>query len=103
MALATLSIDAGNCCSIEGDMNFSSVEQLLKGSITYFVAGSELLFDLGKVQHADSAGVALLVEWLRLAKEKQIRVQFRNIPPQMLAIIEVSDLQRRLPITNSGQ
>jgi len=86
---------------IEGAMTFSTVNQLLANSQTYFVSQSELLIDLTKVAQADSAGVALLVEWLRIAKCQQAVLNFRNIPAQMWAIIEVSGLEDRLPLVNA--
>ena len=102
MALATLTQAQSGHCLIEGAMSFASVAQLLEDSADYLLPNSALLFDLQGVDHADSAGVALLVEWLRLARERQVKIEFRNIPAQMLAIIEVSDLQQRLPIVNGG-
>ena len=103
MAQAALSTVSSGHYLIDGEMSFATVEQLLKDSHPFFATESSLLFDLSGVQHADSAGVALLVEWLRLAKQKQRQLHFRNIPAQMLAIIEVSDLEQRLPISDGIQ
>ena len=103
MPLAILSSESAGSYAIKGEMSFASVEQLLADSLPLFADDSGLLFDLSHVEHADSAGVALLVEWLRISKQRQVQLQFRNIPSQMLAIIEVSDLQQRLPITNGAQ
>lgn len=100
MALATLTQTNEGCCLVEGEMSFASVEQLLASSRSLFKPGMRLLFDMSGVNHADSAGVALLVEWLRLARGAQTDIQFRKIPAQMQDIIEVSDLDERLPIVN---
>lgn len=82
-------------------MNFSSVNQLLADSRTCFSPHADWLIDLAEVEQVDSAGVALLVEWLRMAKSQQASLCFRNIPVQMQAIIEVSDLDQRLPLENT--
>lgn len=103
MAEARLTAKSPGVYVVDGEMSFASVERLLSESRTLFSTQSSLLFDLSGIQHADSAGVALLVEWLRLSKERELVLQFRNIPDQMLAIIEVSDLEQRLPITNGDQ
>ena len=53
--------------------------------------------DLGGVRRSNSAGVALLVEWLREAQQRQQVLLFTNVPAQMRAIIEVVDLETLLP------
>jgi len=98
---STITSDDGGGIMIEGAMTFSTANQLLADSRAYFASQSELLIDLTKVAQADSAGVALLVEWLRIAKCQQVALHFRNIPTQMWAIIEVSGLEERLPLVNA--
>ncbi len=96
---ATITAQDGGLYLIHGEMSFSSVNQLLIDSQACFKSSSMVVFDLAGVQQADSAGVALLVEWFKLAKQQQKPLQFLNIPLQMRAIVEVSDLIQHLPIT----
>jgi phospholipid transport system transporter-binding protein len=82
--------------SVSGPMTFVSVPALFAGSSGWFAAGRDITIDLAQVTQADSAGLALLVEWLRQARRAQCRARFINIPPQMQVLIRVNCLQGTL-------
>lgn len=77
-------------------MTFDSVAKLLGDAEALFAETTNLDVDLEEVTHTDSAGLALLVEWLREAKGKQAKVRFHNLPPQMVAIAQISNLEHIL-------
>ena len=56
------------------------------------------MFDLAGVERADSAGLALLIEWMRRARRAGRPVRFLNLPPQMLEIARAASLDRVLPL-----
>ena len=58
-----------------------------------------LTFDLAGVTRVDSAGLALLLEWLREARRRGKEIRFQNIPGQLAAIAKVSGLNDILPGT----
>ncbi|MFZ0219096.1 MAG: STAS domain-containing protein [Candidatus Aquirickettsiella sp.] len=60
-----------------------------------------LTFNLDQVLQSDSSGVALLIAWIRLFKNRDQKIRFVALPAQMLAIIRVSDLEKILPINHS--
>ena len=74
-----------------------SVPVILDQAGGLFKNGAELVVDLTKVQRIDSAGLALLVEWLRQAKRNDISIRFKNIPARMLAIAAICGLEQILP------
>lgn len=88
---------------VSGAMSFDTVPGLLVQSAAMFNGVTSVVVDLSAVERADSAGVALLVEWLRLARGKGVMLRFRHVPSQMWAIVEVSDLAARLPLANPAQ
>ncbi|RKZ36358.1 MAG: sulfate transporter [Gammaproteobacteria bacterium] len=53
--------------------------------------------DLSAVTRADSAGLALLLGWMRQNRRRQAGIRFRGMPPQMDAIAGISALDRVLP------
>ena len=83
---------------IHGDLNFSSVALLWNGAGGTIPQREELDIDLSHVQRSDSAGLALLVEFLRQARQAGQSIRFFNIPAQMLAIARVSALDEVLPL-----
>ena len=56
-----------------------------------------LTFDLVDVTRVDSAGLALLLEWLREGRRRNKEIHFQNIPTQLTAIAKVSGLNGILP------
>lgn len=81
-----------------GDLSFASVPEVWELCRERFADRDSLEIDLGRVQRADSAGVALLVECLREAHQTGKDIRFFNIPAQMLAIARVSSLDQVLPL-----
>ncbi len=89
-----------------GELSFVSVPGLLERSKEVFESIEEdrlLRVDLAGVPRADSAGLALLVCWVRQARRRNIRIEFCNVPEQMLKIADVSGLRSILPLTGSCQ
>ncbi len=85
---------------VEGELNLATAPDLLQSMLTQFPAdGSEVQIDLEGVTRSDSAGLALLVEWLRLAEKQDITLRFHNLPDQLREIARVSDLLPLLPLT----
>ncbi|MDC9724318.1 MAG: STAS domain-containing protein [Gammaproteobacteria bacterium] len=95
----SLTVDAqSNVVSLSGELSFSTVKQVLEESTTLFSPIIDLDIDLSKVNRSDSAGLALLVHWMRVAKQENKKIVFHNIPSQMLAIADASGLNELLPI-----
>ncbi len=84
---------------LNGELNMYSVPQMLNAISAPLSTGpGELCIDLGGVSRSDSAGLALLVEWMRQAKERQVKLRFRNLPLQLREIARISDLLSLLPL-----
>lgn len=84
---------------LSGDLTFATVSALLEESQGVFDnAGEDLRIDLSGVHRADSAGLALLIEWLRAARRSGRSLEFHAVPAQMLAIAEASGLAEILSL-----
>jgi phospholipid transport system transporter-binding protein len=84
--------------ALRGELDACSVAILWKEAKRLFSEQTPVKIDLSHISRSDSAGVALLIEWLRDARAQNWRLQFVNIPPQMMAIINVADLEELLPM-----
>lgn len=84
---------------LEGELSFKTVVKLLADFQALPDQGNEIQIDLQGVSRADSAGLALLVEWMRNAQALGKSIRFLNIPQQMLAIARVSSLDQVLPLS----
>jgi len=67
MTTATIKRD-GDTLRVRGELDFDSVAELWAMTKTLFRDGTVPRIDLNGVRHSNSAGVALLVEWLRHAR-----------------------------------
>ncbi len=97
MATATVEHD-GDTLRVRGELDFDSVADLWATSEAMIRAEPIRWIDLSGVRRSNSAGVALLVEWLRQARRHQRELIFIDIPAQMRAIIAIADLDTILPL-----
>lgn len=86
---------------VQGELSFDTALTALTQSREWLSGGDDLVIDLSAVTRSDSAGVALLLEWLRRARTAGCMIRYQNPPAQMRAIIEFSALQDILPIENA--
>ena len=77
---------------LQGELGFSSVLAVLEHAGVSMLAKKQLTVDLKDVTRADSAGLALLVEWLRESELAGNSIEFVNIPAQLLSIARVCGL-----------
>lgn len=98
MSAAQLKIVADNQLALSGELSMASVPELLR-QLQWPKTSGELTLDLQEVKRADSAGVALLIEWQRYAKRQQQVLHFQHIPSQMLAIARLSGVDKLLALT----
>lgn len=89
----------GNQFIIKGVLTMQTVPALARSSQELLAqAQGELNVDLSGVSHADSAGLVLLIELQRLARQHQFSIRFSHLPEQLSQIIRLSELHEILPI-----
>jgi len=77
---------------IDGDLTFATVPGLLGKARGLFEGSSTFVVDLQGVTQADSAGLALLLEWLKRCRRREQDLYFRNLPDSLVEIAGVSSL-----------
>ncbi len=82
---------------VSGELSMKTVPALLAQNCLHDIDGT-INIDLQNVERADSAGVALLIEWQRTARQQQQKIHFQNIPSQMLAIARLSGVDELLAL-----
>ncbi len=83
---------------IEGRLDFDNVVQALNTSQHLFAELHAIQLDLSGVGSIDSAGLALLIEWVSRARRSKCHLSFRNVPKQALALARISDVEKLLPL-----
>jgi len=78
---------------ISGDLIFDTVPGLLEQSHALMGKGCQCQADLAGVDEMDSAGLGLLLEWLRDARTSGGDIHFRNIPENIMSMARVCGLE----------
>jgi len=84
---------------IEGELGFKSVPGVLEKAGSLLTGGEKIEMDLKGVTRVDSAGLALLVEWLREAERAGKSISFVNVPVQLMSIARISGLDAILSLS----
>lgn len=90
--------NTAQCLRVSGDLTIDAVPEYLEQSQTLFSQLAFLRIDLSAVSRSDSAGLALLIRWMREAKASDKNIVFEQMPAQMLAMAEASGLDVILPL-----
>src|SRR5580700_5691485 len=99
MGIAQIQLTKDNTLALAGVLNATTVTTLWEQSKTLLArATTPLCMDLKNISESDSAGVALLISWVRYLRTQNKILQFVNLPEQMRAIMHVSGLDTILPI-----
>ncbi len=77
-------------------MTFATTRELLAESKELFQGENMLSLNLAGVEHADSAGLALLLEWIAEAKQSGGEVSVEGMPESLLAIARLCQMEETL-------
>ena len=83
---------------LQGKLDYVSVPSVLRHAGVDMLGKAQLTVDLNGVTRADSAGLALLVEWLRESELAGNSINFVNVPAQLLSIARVCGLEEILSL-----
>ena len=86
--------------ALSGEMNFDTAEKILRASEVPFEEHTQLEIDLSEVTDCDSAGLALLLEWVTWANHSVREIRFTDIPETVLAIARTTEVE---PLLTRGE
>lgn len=79
-----------------GALDFNTVGELLPSGSAAIRAGLAAAIDLGGVTGSDSAGLALILEWLSVARAAKRSLRFLNVPAQLRQLARLSEVEELL-------
>jgi phospholipid transport system transporter-binding protein len=88
--------DGKGRATITGDVTFRTAGKLLPAGLGLFEGQNAVVVDLGAVTKVDSAGLALLLEWLRHARREGCTVTYTGLPDKLVAIAKLSGVEAML-------
>lgn len=93
---ASFEVLEGDRARAVGSLHFSTVSALLDVGADAIETGRAAVIDLGAVTASDSSGLALLIEWLSVAKAAGRELRFENIPTQLQQLARLSEVEELL-------
>ena len=82
--------------ALNGEMTFETAERILMASEEPFEQHTRIEVDLEGVTRADSAGLALLLEWITWANHTVREIRFLSMPERILAIARTTEVDQLL-------
>ena len=78
---------------VVGSLEFATVARLLPRGTAAIEGGHAAVIDLAGVTDSDSSGLALLIEWLSVAKEARRSLHYENMPAQLQQLAGLSEVE----------
>ncbi len=75
---------------LKGNLVFNTINKTVLNTLDFKQAPSSITIDLQQVGEIDSAGLALLIEWIKFAQAHQKKLYFDNVPAQLTALAKLS-------------
>jgi phospholipid transport system transporter-binding protein len=82
---------------LDGELTVDHVARMAReGRRAINGGGAELIFDLSGVKRADSAGLALLIDWMAWAERRGQRLRFTQISTDIDSLARLSEVSALL-------
>jgi len=99
VAIAEIVSQEGNSFALSGQLESASTNGVrVEGEAIIASAEDTVCFDLSGVERCNSAGISLLLCWMRAARQHSKTILFKNMPAKMFDMARVSGLDEVLPI-----
>ena len=86
--------------ALEGEMSFETAERVLAASEKLFEPHTRIEVDLSGVTRTDSAGLALLLEWVTWANHTVREIRYSGMPEKIIAIARTTEVD---PLLTRGE
>ena len=86
--------------ALSGEMTFDTAERILQASEEPFEQHTRIEVDLSAVTKSDSAGLALLLEWITWANHTVREIRYKAMPERVLAIARTTEVE---PLLTRGE
>ena len=102
--LCTFELDKGGVLQLDGELTFESTPYVYQTADQRFPDGNRIsAIDLSGVSRADSAGLALLLEWqARRTGSGDGLLRFTNAPESLVRLAQLCEAVELLNLTGRG-
>jgi phospholipid transport system transporter-binding protein len=79
---------------VDGDLTFASIDKKTVKSFDFLKTTKQVTIDLSRVACTDSAGLALMIEWIKYTRHHKIQLRFKHIPEQLRNLAKLSGFDK---------
>lgn len=94
-AIADITFDQHQAV-VTGTLDFSNVTTIYEKSLQFLQDNNAVTFDFEQLTATNSAGLALLIEWVKFAKANKKKIKFINLDKHLLAIAKLGSVDALL-------
>jgi phospholipid transport system transporter-binding protein len=87
---------------ISGDLGFFNILSIYNKSLEPSRNCPELIFDFSQLKSSDSAGLALIVEWIKLAKHLNKPIRFTHLSEDIMSLAKAAGMDGMLSKDSPG-
>lgn len=98
MTEAVISAKGNARFGVEGVLDFTTVARLATEGKRLFKGRGPIEIDLRGVSSANSAGLALLLEWTELARRRKLSLRLLNLPESLARLSDLTNTTHILPV-----
>jgi phospholipid transport system transporter-binding protein len=93
-----VAVASPGCVTVSSALTFETARRVCESGVACFVSdgSATTVVDCTAVPNADSAGLAVLIEWRRWAHQQGRHLKFTNLPAQISAIAHLSEVSELL-------
>lgn len=84
----------------QGQLSFGSASAAVELVRSQFESCNDMHVDLSGVTEADSAGLAVLIEWVAIARRRKGTLQLSHLPSELQALAAISEVNQLLPVAD---
>jgi len=86
---------------LSGTVDFSTVPNLMRQASGIIAASAKsdnkpMTIDLSQVDGCNSAALALMLEIVKIAKQKEVELHFKNLPAALLTIAKAYGVEKEI-------
>jgi len=93
VSAAELHAEGNGRFRVTGPVVFTTAGELLEISRRLFTGSAAVCVDLDGITDVDSAALALLIEWLKQARQQQCMIHIEHVPDKLMAIARLTGVE----------
>ena len=83
---------------ISGPLTMYTITEIFRNGLQLPEGKAELVVDFAKIEAVDSSAVSLMLSWLRVAKSKNVKLSFINVPDNLHSLANLYGVAESLSL-----